>query len=118
MHDPKDRTSPKLHSSTEVISGSYGPALSLGSARPTVFRSSTDVFPTPEAAERAFAVATGRSRAAQGENVPLIYARLNHPNAEILEDHLVPLEAGARRGRVQFGHGGDHDGAVRLYQAR
>ncbi|MCC6537495.1 MAG: aminotransferase class I/II-fold pyridoxal phosphate-dependent enzyme, partial [Bryobacterales bacterium] len=100
MHDSKDPSSPKLHSSTEVISGSYDPALSLGSARPAVFRSSTYVFPTPEAAERAFAVATGRSRAAQGENVPLIYARLNHPNAEILEDHLVPLEAGARAAAV------------------
>jgi len=91
---------PRLHSSTEVISGSYDPALSLGSARPAVFRSSTYVFPSPEAAERAFSVATGKSRAAQGESIPLIYARLNHPNAEILEDHLVPLEAGARAAAV------------------
>ena len=29
------------------------------------------------------------------ESPDLIYARLNHPNAEILEDHLVPLEPGA-----------------------
>ncbi len=99
MQEPKDPP-PHLHSSTEVISRGYDPALSLGSARPAVFRSSTYVFPTPEAAERAFAVATGRSRAAQGENLPLIYARLNHPNAEILEDHLVPLEAGARAAAV------------------
>ena len=83
-----------------MISGSYDPALSLGSARPAVFRSSTYVFPTPEAAERAFSVASGRSRAAQGESIPLVYARLNHPNAQILEDHLVFLEAGAQAAAV------------------
>jgi len=99
MQEPKDPP-PHLHSSTQVISRGYDPALSLGSARPAVFRSSTYVFASPEAAERAFAVATGRSRAAQGENIPLVYARLNHPNAEILEDHLVPLESGARAAAV------------------
>ena len=99
MNEPKD-PHPRLHSSTEVISRGYEPALSLGSARPAVFRSSTYVFPSPEAAERAFSVASGRSRAAQGESIPLIYARLNHPNAEILEDHLVPIEAGAQAAAV------------------
>jgi methionine-gamma-lyase len=99
MQEPKDPP-PHLRSSTQVISRGYDPALSLGSARPAVFRSSTYVFPSPEAAERAFAVASGRSRAAQGENIPLVYARLNHPNAEILEDHLTPLEAGATASAV------------------
>ena len=99
MHEPKDPP-PHLHASTQVISRGYDPALSLGSARPAVFRSSTYVFPSPEAAERAFSVATGHSRAAQGESMPLIYARLNHPNAEILEDHLTPIEAGAQAAAV------------------
>jgi cystathionine beta-lyase/cystathionine gamma-synthase len=89
-----------LHSATEVLTRGFDPALSLGSARPAVFRSSTYVFPSPEAAERAFAVASGRSRRAPGENNDLIYARLNHPNAEILEDQLVPLETGARAAAV------------------
>lgn len=89
-----------LHSATQVLTRGYDPTLSLGSARPAVFRSSTYVFPSPEAAERAFAVASGRSRRADGENIDLIYARVNHPNAEILEDQLVPLEAGARAAAV------------------
>src|SRR6185369_7816544 len=38
------------------------------------------------------AIALGRSRPAAGENVDLIYSRLSHPNAEILEDQVVPLE--------------------------
>jgi cystathionine beta-lyase/cystathionine gamma-synthase len=85
----------RLHAATQVLTRGYDPRLSLWSARPAVFRSSTYVFPSPEAAERAFSVATGKSRAAENEDVGLIYARINHPNAEILEDHLVPLEQGA-----------------------
>src|ERR1019366_3965230 len=30
----------------------------------------------------------------------LIYSRISHPNAEILEDQIVPLEAGARAAAV------------------
>jgi len=65
-----------------------------------VFRSSTYVFSSPEAAERAFAIALGRSRPAEGENVDLIYSRLSHPNAEILENQIVPLEPGATSAAV------------------
>lgn len=85
---------------TAVLTRGYDPTLSVGSARPAVFRSSTFVFSSPEAAERAFAIALGRSRPAEGESVDLIYSRLSHPNAEIVEDHLVPLEPGARAAAV------------------
>jgi cystathionine beta-lyase/cystathionine gamma-synthase len=65
-----------------------------------VFRSSTYVFPTPEAAERAFAITQGKIEPEDGERADLIYSRLSHPNAEILEDQLVPLEQGARASAV------------------
>jgi methionine-gamma-lyase len=65
-----------------------------------VFRSSTYVFSSPEAAERAFAIALGRSRPADGECIDLIYSRLSHPNAEMLEDQIVPLEPGAQAAAV------------------
>jgi methionine-gamma-lyase len=77
---------------TAVLTSGFDPRLSVGSARPAVFRSSTYVFSSPEAAERAFSIALGRSRLAEGESIDLIYSRLSHPNAEILEDHVVPLE--------------------------
>lgn len=80
---------------TAVLTRGFDPRLSVGSARPAVFRSSTYVFSSPEAAERAFAIALGRSKPAEGESVDLIYSRLSHPNAEILEDQLVPLEKDA-----------------------
>ena len=85
---------------TAVLTRGYDPRLSVGSARPAVFRSSTYVFSSPEAAERAFAIALGRSRPAEGESVDLIYSRLSHPNAEILEDQVVPLERGAHEAAV------------------
>jgi len=85
---------------TAVLTRGFDPRLSVGSARPAVFRSSTYVFSSPEAAERAFAIALGRSKAAAGESVDLIYSRLSHPNAEILEDQLVPLEKGAEAAAV------------------
>lgn len=85
---------------TAVLTRGFDPRLSVGSARPAVFRSSTYVFSSPEAAERAFAIALGRARAADGESVDLIYSRLSHPNAEILEDQIVPLEPGATAAAV------------------
>ena len=84
-----------LRPRTQILTRGFDPTLSVGSARPAVFRSSTYVFSSPEAAERAFDITSGRARLAEGEQVDLIYSRFNHPNAEILEAHLVPIEAGA-----------------------
>jgi len=85
----------KLRPTTKVLTHGFEPSLSVGAARPAVFRSSTYVFTSPESAERAFDIATGRVQPNPGETTDLIYSRLNHPNAEILEDQIVPLEAGA-----------------------
>jgi cystathionine beta-lyase/cystathionine gamma-synthase len=85
---------------TAVLTRGFDPRLSVGSARPAVFRSSTYVFTSPEAAERAFAIALGRAQPEAGESVDLIYSRLSHPNAEILEDQIVPLEPGAQAAAV------------------
>jgi cystathionine beta-lyase/cystathionine gamma-synthase len=89
-----------LRPPTAVLTRGFDPSLSVGSARPAVFRSSTYVFSSPEAAERAFAIQGGRVRPEEGEKVDLIYSRFNHPNAEILEDQIVPLEQGAQAAAV------------------
>ena len=88
-------TKSALRPGTEVLTRGFDPSLSVGSARPAVFRSSTYVFSSPEAAERAFDIMGGRAKPAAGEQIDLVYSRFNHPNAEILEDHMVPLEDGA-----------------------
>jgi len=85
---------------TAVLTRGFDPHLSVGSARPPVYRSSTYVFSSPEAAERAFGIVLGKIRPMNGETPDLIYARLNHPNAQILEDQLVPLERGASAAAV------------------
>lgn len=89
-----------LRPPTQVLTRGFDPRLSVGSARPAVFRSSTYVFPSPEAAERAFDLIAGRAKPEPGEQPDLIYSRFNHPNAQILEDRLVPLETGAQAALV------------------
>lgn len=85
---------------TAVLTRGFDPSLSVGSARPAVFRSSTYVFESPEEAERAFSITAGRLSADEGRRPDLIYSRLSHPNAEILEDQLIPLEPGAKAAAV------------------
>ena len=89
----------RVRPETAVLTTGFDPQLSVGSARPPVYRSSTYVFSSPEAAERAFAIVLGKTEDDQ-EGHDLIYARLNHPNAQIAEDHLVPLERGATAAAV------------------
>jgi len=85
---------------TAVLTRGFDPHLSFGSARPAVFRSSTYVFASPEEAGRAFDIMAGRVQAEEGERPDLIYSRFSHPNAEILEDQIVPLEPGAQAAGV------------------
>ncbi|MGA2771101.1 MAG: PLP-dependent transferase [Bryobacteraceae bacterium] len=89
-----------VHPRTAVLTRGFDPSLSFGSARPAVFRSSTYVFASPEAAERAFQITHGKIKLAEGERADLIYSRISHPNAEILEDQIVPLEPGGREAAV------------------
>src|SRR5581483_4766742 len=96
----RDDSHGELRPRTAVLTRGFDPSLSFGSARPAVFRSSTYVFPSPEAAKRAFDIVAGRVEPAEGEHADLIYSRISHPNAEILEDQVVPLEAGAREAAV------------------
>ena len=89
-----------LKPETAVLTHGFDPSLSVGSARPAVFRSSTYVFSSPEAAERAFDIMGGRAERTPGENVDLVYSRFNHPNAQILEDQIIPLEPGTTAAAV------------------
>jgi methionine-gamma-lyase len=89
-----------LRPETDVLTRGFDPRLSVGSARPAVFRSSTYVFSSPEEAEKAFHVMSGRAELEAGETADLIYSRFNHPNAEILEQQMLPLEPGAQAAAV------------------
>lgn len=95
MSETETKHPKTLRPETAVLTHGFDPSLSVGSARPAVFRSSTYVFSSPEAAERAFDIMGGRAQKSPGENVDLVYSRFNHPNAQILEEQIVPLEPGA-----------------------
>ena len=108
------KVSYRVRPETAVLTKGFDPELSVGSARPPVYRSSTYVFSSPEAAERSFGIVLGRIRPSTEESPDLIYARLNHPNAEILEDQLVALERGATAAAVPRAFAGyPNDGSVR-----
>jgi cystathionine beta-lyase/cystathionine gamma-synthase len=109
----RDASNAPNHPETEVLSRGFDPRLSVGSVRPAVFRSSTFVFSSPEAAEHSFAVALGKQPEDPERETELIYARLSHPNAEILEDQIVPLDRGAT-GAVVFNSGMAAIGTVLL----
>jgi methionine-gamma-lyase len=96
MAKPPYRVRPE----TAILIEGFDPQLSVGSARPPVYRTSTFVFSSPEAAELAFQIALGKIEPGSNERPDLIYARLSHPNADILEDQLVPLERGAKAAAV------------------
>src|SRR5260370_42001724 len=100
-----EKDSSILRPPTQVLTRGFDPKLSVGSARPAVFRSSTYVFSSPEAAERAFDLMAGRAQPLPDEKPDLVYSRFNHPNAQILEDRIVSLESGAQ-GRLVFNSGG------------
>ena len=89
-----------LRPATEVLTRGFDPSLSVGSARPAVFRSSTYVFTSPEAAERAFDLMANRAQPSVDEKPDLIYSRFNHPNAQILEERIVSLETGGHAALV------------------
>jgi cystathionine beta-lyase/cystathionine gamma-synthase len=100
MFDRNNDAHDEIHSETAVLTRGFDPKLSVNSARPAVFRSSTYVFATPEEAERAFSVMAGRIPGEHGRRAELVYSRFSHPNAEILEDQIVPLETGATQALV------------------
>lgn len=82
-----------LHPQTLMLGYGYDPALSEGAVKPPVFLTSTFVFRTAEEGRDYFNVAAGRREAPEG-GAGLVYSRLNHPNAEILEDRLAVYEGG------------------------
>ncbi|MCC6620899.1 MAG: aminotransferase class I/II-fold pyridoxal phosphate-dependent enzyme [Deltaproteobacteria bacterium] len=88
------------HPETTSISEGFDPALSVMSVRPPIYPVSTYAFTSAEAAAHHFDVALGRARAAPGESIGLIYARLNNPNAEMFEDALCSVEKGAEAAAV------------------
>ena len=84
-----------VHPQTSSIAEGFDPRLSVMAVRPPIYPVSTYAFKDAATAAHLFEVALGKTPAAPGEDLGLIYARLNHPNAEMFEDALRSVEKGA-----------------------
>jgi methionine-gamma-lyase len=82
----------RLHPETLMLGYGYDPHLSEGAVKPPVFLTSTFIFPNAEAGREFFDIAAGRKPGKNDVEGGLVYARFNHPNAQILEDRLAVME--------------------------
>lgn len=72
-----------------MMSYGYQPEWSEGAVKPPIFQTSTFVFESAEEGKAFFEVAYGLREQGPGEELGLIYSRLNNPGLEILEDRLT-----------------------------
>ena len=89
-----------MHPQTTSVSEGFDPTLSVMAVRPPIYPVSTYCFPNAAAAAHYFEVLLGKTDAKPGESIGLVYARLNHPNAEMFEDSLRSVERGAHAAAV------------------
>jgi len=78
----------KMRPESLMMTYGYKPKLSEGSLKCPIFQTSTFVFNSASEGKRFFEVAYGLSEASEGEEMGLIYSRLNNPDLEILENRL------------------------------
>lgn len=81
-----DRT---LSPESLMMSYGYAPERSEGAVKPPIFQTSTFVFESAEEGKAFFELAYGLREKDPGEQIGLIYSRLNNPGLEILEDRLT-----------------------------
>jgi methionine-gamma-lyase len=71
-----------------MMSYGYKPSLSEGAIKCPIFQTSTFVFNTAMEGKKFFELAYGLREKETGEELGLIYSRLNNPDLEILENRL------------------------------
>ena len=71
-----------------MMSYGYKPSLSEGAIKCPIFQTSTFVFNSAMEGKRFFELAYGLREKEKGEEIGLIYSRLNNPDLEILENRL------------------------------
>jgi methionine-gamma-lyase len=78
-----------LHPESLMMGYGYLPELSEGAIKCPMFLTSTFVFESAEEGKAFFELAYGLRNSDPGEEVGLIYSRINNPDLEILEDRLT-----------------------------
>lgn len=72
-----------------MMSYGYKPELSEGAIKCPIFQTSTFVFKNAEEGKAFFELAYGKRQKNEGEEIGLIYSRINNPDLEILENRLT-----------------------------
>ncbi len=85
----KHSTGPEFNPETLALGLGYEPSLSQGSLKPPVFLTSTFQFEDAAAGRRFFQVAYGLREKRPGEELGLIYSRINNPNLQIFEERMA-----------------------------
>lgn len=78
----------KMKPESLMMSYGYKPSLSEGAIKCPIFQTSTFVFNSALEGKRFFELAYGLRKQDEGEELGLIYSRLNNPDLEILENRL------------------------------
>jgi len=79
----------KMKPESLMMSYGYKPELSEGAIKCPIFQTSTFVFKNAEDGKAFFEVAYGHRPQNEGEELGLIYSRINNPDLEILENRLT-----------------------------
>ncbi len=79
----------KMKPESLMMSYGYNPQLSEGAIKCPIFQTSTFVFKSAEEGKAFFEVAYGVRPQSEGEELGLIYSRINNPDLEILENRLT-----------------------------
>ncbi len=79
----------KINPESLMMSHGYKPKLSEGAIKTPIFQTSTFVFESAEDGKNFFEIAYGLKEQEEGEELGLIYSRLNNPNLEILEGRIA-----------------------------
>ena len=82
-----------MHPESHMMTYGYKPELSEGAVKPPIFQTSTFAFKSAEEGKAFFEIAYGIRDKNEGEELGLIYSRINNPNLEILEDRLKLWDA-------------------------
>jgi methionine-gamma-lyase len=83
----------ELSPETLMMGYGYSPHLSEGALKPPLFQTSTFVFGSAGEGKASFELAYGLREKKRGEEMALIYSRINNPNLEVLEDRLAVWDA-------------------------
>ncbi len=87
---------------TQMMGYGYKPELSEGSVKCPIFQTSTFVFKSAEAGKAFFEMAYGKP-GHEGEEMGLIYSRINNPDMEILEERLKLWDGGEKAAAFSSG---------------